>query len=212
MVLRPFKYWGQVRWVHFDEQRQVTEVADLARLPYAERLRHVQAAAREGRPLQILPAPWVTAGQPLQMTDCLGEEFFDDLCCMVVHYLADMCYHSRTRVATVAGRFRTAGYVDRRGHLDDAELYRLYEEAVISYAQHVLGPEWIKEYDYWGAVCLCHGERPRGDQRKNHLLAGDTSGRIAWFDSFQALEEHLEDRIAREGLTKHGSSGFLSAM
>lgn len=115
----------------------------------------------------------------------MNEQLFTDLSHVVIYHYADVCYEAKAKAA--AKRLKRQGVITG---LDDADTaYEKYEEMVIDYAKDNLSDDYDMTYDYWGAKCFTK-QKGWNAPKTNTLYAGDSQGRIMFFDGVEALKEY----------------------
>lgn len=113
---------------------------------------------------------------------------FNDLCKVVIYHYADCMEHATAS----AKRLVKAGIMT---DTDDASsAYDDYQTKVIDYAKDHLPKGWDVTHDYWGAKCFALNPKWAAP-KEGTLFAGDKSGYIMFFDSFQALEEYTKEKV-----------------
>lgn len=120
---------------------------------------------------------------------------FNALCDVVIYHFCDCMRKSG----------KSAKLLVKQGVMEDADdgeaAYTAYDEAVTEYMLDHLPDGFHRTYDYWGAPCITNASyTPKSDTDNPDgrvFAAGDTGGRIMFFDNFAALEEYTQDCIER---------------
>lgn len=186
-----FSYWGPVVYVEMNGSRLIRGFnPNLITADECEaKIQEVIATA--GVMPVILPYDWAVLGGEIKPQGIAGDEFFSDMCDVVIYHFADVAHQRGDLRSRANRRLVEAGYTTNGRTIDPERVYAVYEACVLGYGKQLLGPTWTREHDYWGAVCLHDGPIPSGDQRKDHVLVGDTTGRVMFFTGMQALREYM---------------------
>lgn len=122
----------------------------------------------------------------------MNEQHFTDLARVSIYHFCDVEYEREAKLAL--SRLHGAGVISSLV-LEDVgeEAYAKYEAMVVEYALDHLPKGYELRRDYWGAKIISndHG----WSSPKTGLYAGDSMGRIMWFDSFAALKEYTERQL-----------------
>lgn len=119
----------------------------------------------------------------------MNETIFNDLATVAIYHYVDCSIEKKAKQA--AQRLKQLGIITGIEDADTA--YVKYEEKVVEYATKHLPNSFSLQCDYWGAKCFSDHKGWRST--KHGLYAGDSIGRIMFFDSFQSLKEYTQEKL-----------------